>query len=77
MRRAITNLEKPTIQPPPKPKAPEDPDDEMETAEYEANFEVWKEEVKLVARRRMEQKTNYSLLFMSSFGDNVRRRRRN
>jgi hypothetical protein len=57
MRRAIMNLEEPTIQSPPKPKAPEDPVDETETAEYEANLEGWKEEVKLVPRRRMEQKT--------------------
>jgi hypothetical protein len=58
MRRAIINLEEPMMQPPPKPKAPEDPADESETAEYEANLEVWKVEVKLVARRRLEQKTN-------------------
>jgi hypothetical protein len=60
MRRALMNLEEPTIQPPSKPKPPDGDEDDYEMAEveYEANLEVWKEEVKLVARRRMEQKTN-------------------
>jgi hypothetical protein len=35
MTRALINLEKPTIQPPPKPKAPEEPDDEVDEEEYE------------------------------------------
>jgi hypothetical protein len=68
MRRALIGLEEPKLLPPPKPKAPEEPDDvndedeqavyEMEKAQHDADLEVWKEEVKLVARRRMEQKTN-------------------
>jgi hypothetical protein len=62
MRRALINLEEPTILPPPKPKEPDseigEEEYENKYAEYEANCEVWKEEVKLVARRRMEQKTN-------------------
>jgi hypothetical protein len=67
MRRALINLQEPKLLPPSKPRAPEEPpedvtdDDEMasyeeKNAEYEADLEVWKEEVKLVARRRMEQK---------------------
>jgi hypothetical protein len=50
---------------PPKPKAPEEPDDsddedeqdmcKMEKAQHDADLEVWKEEVKLVARGRMEE----------------------
>jgi hypothetical protein len=54
MRRALLDLEQPTIQPPPKPKAPGDADD----AFFDAELEVGKEEVKLVARRRMEQKNS-------------------
>jgi hypothetical protein len=68
MRRALIGLEEPKLLPPPKPKAPEEPDDaddedewaidEMEKAQQDADSEVWKEEVKLVARRRIEQKIN-------------------
>jgi hypothetical protein len=68
MRRALIDLQEPQLLPPSKPRAPEEPpedvtdDDELasyeeKNAEYEADLEVWKEEIKLVARRRMEQKT--------------------
>jgi hypothetical protein len=68
MRRALIGLEEPMLLPPPKPKPPEEPDEvddedkwaihEMERALHDADVEVWKEEVKLEARRRMEQKIN-------------------
>jgi hypothetical protein len=68
MRRAFIGLGEPKLLPPPKPKPPEEPDDvddeeewathEMERALHDADLEVWKEEVKLVARRRTEQKIN-------------------
>jgi hypothetical protein len=62
MRRALINLQESTIQPPPKPTGPREPENEaddcektlyeMEKAHYDADLEVWKEEVKLVPRRR-------------------------
>jgi hypothetical protein len=68
MRRALIGLEEPRLLPPPKPKPPEEPDDpddeeewathEIERAQHDADLEVWKEEIKLVARRRMEQQIN-------------------
>jgi hypothetical protein len=57
MRRALIGLEEPKLLPPPKPKAPEEPEDadnedewathEMEKAQHDADLEVWKEEVKV------------------------------
>jgi hypothetical protein len=68
LRRALIGLEEPKLLPPPKPTPPEELDEddnedkwvihEMEKAQHDADLEVWKEEVKLVARRRIEQKIN-------------------
>jgi hypothetical protein len=63
-RRAFIGLEEPKLQPPPKPKAPEEPDSskalalhDTTKAQHHTDLEVWREKSKLVAQRRMEQKT--------------------
>jgi hypothetical protein len=55
MRRFLIDLQEPTLPSPPKPTAPTDSVDEVE---YEAELEIWREEVKIVAKRRMEQRCN-------------------
>ena len=66
MRRFIIDLQEPKLPSPPKPTAPtklSDEDDSSDDVEYqaelesyEADLEVWKEEVKLIAKRRLDLK---------------------
>jgi hypothetical protein len=79
-RRALIDLEEPTTQPAPKPKAPEEPNDEeiirgyeIKIAEYEASCEVWKEEVKTCRYDAWNRRPTYSLLLTPSSGDSVHR----
>jgi hypothetical protein len=70
MTRALIDLQEPNLLPPPQPKAPEEPDDvddedehvvyEMEKAQHDSDLVVWKEEAKLVARRRIEKRPAFS-----------------
>jgi hypothetical protein len=61
LRRFIIDMEEPKITSPPKPTAPtkeDDSDEDSEDDDYETELEIWKKEVKLVARRRIDLKCN-------------------
>jgi hypothetical protein len=56
IRRFIIDLEEPKVTSPPKPIVLQEEADSDE--DYETELEIWKEEIKLVARRRTELKCN-------------------